>query len=166
MATKTAISEEEYLRTSFDNPDPEYRDGELVERSMPVFDHGELQGDLYAMFKALRPRLPVYPCVETRMKLRTGLYRIPDVAVFLGARPSAVPETPPLIAIEILSPDDRLPDLVPKLEEYRVWGVRHIWLVDPQTRSMFVYDGSPRGVSSLIALELSLELEPAAIFGN
>jgi Uma2 family endonuclease len=73
LATKTSISEEEYLRTSFDNPDPEYRDGELVERSMPVFDHGELQGDLYATFRALRPRLPVYPCVETRMKLRPGL---------------------------------------------------------------------------------------------
>jgi hypothetical protein len=43
MPTKTAISEEEYLTTSFEH-DPEYRDGELLERSMPIFKHGEVQG--------------------------------------------------------------------------------------------------------------------------
>ena len=28
-----------------------------------------------------------------------------------------------------------------KLEEYRVWGVRHIWLIDPWLKKLYVYSG-------------------------
>jgi hypothetical protein len=35
MDAKTAITVEQYLHTSFDNPDREYRAGEIVERSLP-----------------------------------------------------------------------------------------------------------------------------------
>jgi Uma2 family endonuclease len=164
MATKTLISEEEYLSTSFEH-DPEYRDGELVERSMPVFRHGTAQGELYAAFRALRSRLPVHPCIETRMRVRPGRYLIPDVAVFYGAEPPDVPDTPPLIAIEILSADDRIPDVIEKFEEYRVWGVRHIWLVDPKSRRMYNYEGGLAPVQSLKAPELDFELQPADVFG-
>jgi Uma2 family endonuclease len=37
-----------------------------------------------------------------------------------------VPDTPPLIVVEILSPDDRLTEVREKLEEYRAWGVPHV----------------------------------------
>lgn len=37
MGAKTAIPAEEYLHTSFPDLDCEYRDGELVERPMPVY---------------------------------------------------------------------------------------------------------------------------------
>jgi hypothetical protein len=35
MSAKTGVSVEEYLHTSFPALDREYRDGELVERSLP-----------------------------------------------------------------------------------------------------------------------------------
>jgi Uma2 family endonuclease len=164
MAAKTAISEAEYLRTSFENPDREYRDGDLVERSMPTFRHGRTQANLCSTFDPRRSKFPLHPCVETRMRLRPGLYRIPDVAVFFGAESPDVP-TPPLVAIEILSPDDRMADILRKLEEYRVWGVRHIWLVDPQKRQLFAYDGSLNAAQSLRLPELDFDLTPASIFG-
>jgi Uma2 family endonuclease len=53
------------------------------------------------------------------MKLREGRYLIPDFAVFWRTKPPLVPDAPPLIAIEILSPDDRLTAVREKLEEYR-----------------------------------------------
>ena len=165
MATNTALSEKEYARTSFENPDREYRDGELVDRSMPTFNHGETQGDLYARFRSLRPRFAVYPCVETRMKLRPGLYRIPDVAVFFGERPLEVPDTPPLIAIEILSVDDRMSEILEKLQEYHVWGVSHVWLVDPRTRRIYAWESGVREVESLRVPELELILTPDDVFG-
>ena len=86
----------------------QYRDGELVERTLPDYLHGKVQGLLFAFFAALRKTLPVHPCVETRMKLRTGLYLIPDVAVFYPTEPDPISENPPLVAIEVSSLDDRL----------------------------------------------------------
>lgn len=35
MASKASLSEEEYLRTSYSGVDREFRDGDLVERSVP-----------------------------------------------------------------------------------------------------------------------------------
>jgi len=90
---------------------------------------------------------------------------VPDVAVFLGAEPLEVPDTPPLVAIEILSADDRMPDVLEKLGEYHAWGVTHIWLVCPKNRWMYVYDRGPREVQSFEVPELDFELQPADVFG-
>jgi Uma2 family endonuclease len=51
---------------------------------------------------------------------------IADIAIFAGSHPPSVPETPPLVVVEILSNDDRYLDLMQKLEEYRDGGVPHI----------------------------------------
>ena len=135
MGAKTAISVEQYLHTSFPDLDKEYRDGELVERSLPDYLHSRTQGLLIFFFEAFRKKLSVYACPELRLKLRERLYLIPDVCVFTGAQTVRVPDTPPLVAIEILSPDDRLNAVRDKLEEYRAWGVKHVWLVDPYSRA-------------------------------
>ncbi len=74
------------------------------------------------------------------MQLAPDVFRIPDIAVFAGSPPGKeVPDVPPLVAIEILSEDDRLPAVIEKLEEYREWGVPHIWLIDPQLRLQYLY---------------------------
>jgi Uma2 family endonuclease len=164
MSARTGVPVEEYLHTSFPGVDKEYRDGELVERSLPTYQHGRIQGVLFALFFALRPRVAVYPCVETRMKVRTGLYRIPDVSVFFLDEPPEVPESPPLIAIEILSQDDRMASAREKLEEYRNWGVKHVWLVDPQSQRMYTCDGGLAEVAKLTVPELNLEIQPSDIF--
>jgi Uma2 family endonuclease len=41
MSARTGLSVEEYLHTSFPDLDREYRDGELVERSLPDYLHGK-----------------------------------------------------------------------------------------------------------------------------
>jgi Putative restriction endonuclease len=107
MSARTGVSVEEYLHTSFPDLDREYRDGELVERSLPDYLHGKTQGLLFAFFLALRAKFPLFPCVETRMKIRANVYLIPDVAVFWPEEPPNVPQSPPLIAIEVRSEDDR-----------------------------------------------------------
>ena len=75
------------------------------------------------------------------MRLAPDLYRIPDIAVFAESRPDeAVPSHPPLVAIEIISPDDRYSEMLEKLEEYQRWGVVHIWVVDPLRRTLAAYE--------------------------
>jgi Uma2 family endonuclease len=111
MGVKTGMSVEQYLHTNFPDLDREYRDSELVERSSPEYLHGKTQLLLAAFFAALRKRLSIFPCTETRMRVRSGRYVTPDLAVFWRDEPMGVPETPPLIAVEILSRDDRLTEV-------------------------------------------------------
>jgi Uma2 family endonuclease len=164
MSARTGVSVEEYLHLSFPDLDREYRDGEIVERSLPTYLHGKTQGILIAIFIALRSKMSVFPSVETRMKIRTGLYLVPDVAVFYPDEPSDVPENPPLIAIEVVSPDDRLAAAREKLEEYRTWGVRHVWLVDPYSKRMYTCDEKLIEVTHFTVPELAIEISPTQIF--
>jgi len=114
----------------------------------------------------LQSRLPVFPSVETRLRLRKNLVLIPDVTVFHPTEPcSGLPEFPPLIAIEVLSSDDRLTKVRSKLEEYRAWGVKHVWLVDPRQRRMYTCGNGLTEVASLRVLEFDLEILPGDIFG-
>jgi Uma2 family endonuclease len=164
MGARAGISEEEYLHTCFEGLDQEYRDGELEERGLPDYPHGETQLALALFFGALKRPLRIFPCVETRVKLRPGRYVIPDVAVFWHEKPPRVPETPPLVAIEILSPDERLPKVKAELEEYKKFGVPHIWLIDPDARKFYVYEGDLLETQTLLIPELGVELTAADVF--
>jgi Uma2 family endonuclease len=164
MGAKTAVSVEQYLKTSFPDLDREYRDGELVERTLPTFLHGKTQLHLGTLFAAARKQFPLHACVETRMRVRPNLYLIPDVAVFYPDAPAEVPDSPPLVAIEILSPDDRLNAVREKLEEYRAWGVRHVWLVDPDSKRMYTCDDGSAEVQALTIPELDIALTSSVVF--
>ena len=132
MATKAALSEEDFLRTSFPDVEPEYRDGEVLERSMPDLFHSTAQGAFVLLFGNRGKSRGALVCPELRLKLRPGRYVTADVCVFWPDRPKErVPEIHPLIVIEILSPDDKLSEVRDKLQEYVDWGIAHVWLADP-----------------------------------
>ncbi len=165
MGAKTAISVEEYLRTSYPGLDREYRDGEVWERTVPDRLHASTQGLLGALLISYRNSLKLFVYPEMRVKVRTSRYLIPDLCVYHPHRPEPlVPDTPPFIAVEILSPDDRMSEVLRKLEEYRQWGVPHVWLLDPHARRMYTCDGALVEVPTLQIPELSLEVKPGDIF--
>lgn len=47
--------------------------------------------------------------------------------------------TPPVLAVEVLSPTDRIGELNERIAEYLRAGVRVVWLVDPETKTVTVY---------------------------
>ncbi len=160
------MSVEEYLHTSFDGADREYLDGEVVERNMGSKSHGKIQLRLGSLLQTLEQRTGVYVVVEVRQKVTATRFRIPDVAVFEQEPAEEVPSTPPLVAIEVLSPDDRVGYIVPKLEEYRQWGVRHIWLADPEDRKLFTYgETGLHEVTELSLAEQGIVLTIQDVFG-
>ncbi len=166
MATRAQITAEEYLHMTFEH-DAEFVRGEVVERSMPDYIHGRLQALILSRFEAGRPVHRLLACSEVRMRISQAVYRIPDVAVFADPPTTTVPQSPPLVAIEILSKDDRYHDLMEKLEEYRVWGVEHIWVVDPLARRLSVYSElGIQNASSLALPEYAFQLTPAELFGD
>ncbi len=142
MATPVLISPEEYLKTTYNGLDREYVHGEILERSMPTILHGRVQMLLGFLFELLRKRHAVFAISEVRHAIEVGsIYRIPDVAVFAGELPPGLyPETPPLVAIEISSPDDRLSETLRKFSEYLAWGIPNIWLIDPEDAKLYTYD--------------------------
>jgi Uma2 family endonuclease len=133
MSAGTLISLDEYLNTSY-SPDMEFRDGVLVERNVGEGAHARLQA-LLARYIGNRERqwgVKVY--TELRIKVRNRWFPIPDVCVyqqpgFDGRYPSA----PPLLWIEILSPDDRMADVWAKAVDLAAGGVPYIWIIEPHT---------------------------------
>jgi Uma2 family endonuclease len=165
MATQALVSPEEYLSTSFDGADREYVDGLIVERNAGENPHSEVQARLIEIFYELRKRHPLHCRPELRLKLAPTRYRIPDVAVFHPGKPTElVPASPPLIVVEIVSREDRYIDVLKKLEEYRAWGVPHIWIVDPWQRTLSVYEKDGLiTVSAFVIGELGIEIPRAEI---
>ena len=98
------------------------------------------------------------------MRLAEDLYRIPDIAMWTE-QPEQLPSSPPLLVVEVTSPDDRLYDLLQKLDEYRAWGVEHIWLVEPELKQFHVYDhGSLREVQVLELPQFGFRMTTTELF--
>jgi len=144
MATQTLVSPEEYLKSTFAGLDREYVYGEILERAKPTYLHGSVQALLCILFGTLRRNHPIFVVTEVRHTLQSNaLYRIPDVAVFANERPQGIyPDTPPLVAIEIASPEDRLNETLQKFSEYLAWSIPNIWLIDPEGKKLYIYDST------------------------
>ncbi|MBL8291099.1 MAG: Uma2 family endonuclease [Bryobacterales bacterium] len=166
MSAKTALGLEEYLATAYEGPDPEYVDGELMERAMPGFEHGETVARLVELFAPARKTKPAFPTVEIRIAPSSDRVRVLDFAVFWPERPSGtLPERPPLVIAEVLSPTDPMDQVQQRLSEFVEWGVRHVWLVDPRRRFLYLFERTGlRSVPKLTVPELEVELGPADIF--
>jgi len=167
VATATAlVSIDEYLRTSY-KPDADFVDGEIVERNLGEFEHGTLQGAIFSTFWNNRKSWNVHPVTEQRIRVAAKKIRIADVAVVRGDAPrEKVTVTPPLICVEILSPEDRMSRAKVVLADYWKMGVANIWLIDPVYRSAFTFDGSGLHEADVTKLhvpgtEISVDLSEA-----
>jgi len=133
MGVATLVSEETYLHTSYE-PDCEFDDGVLIERNLGEEPHSWLQTALAAYFFRRRKLWDIEAYTEQRCRIRSGRYMIPDVCVIRSPRPSEqVFIHPPLIWIEILSPEDRPIRVNRKVRELLEFGVPNIWVIDPDT---------------------------------
>lgn len=136
------VSVEEYLSTSYEH-DPELIDGRLVERPMPTRLHGLVQIRIGHWFAMHMDAWGVAPESEVRTRVRPGNFRLPDILVApMGPITTRTMDEPPLIAIEILSDDDRPSDLRARARDLRAMGVEHIWLINPDERRAELWTGS------------------------
>jgi len=136
MVTSASVRVEDYLRANYD-PDVEYVDGRLVERHVGEYLHSRLQA-LIVMALGLREQERRFR-VLTEQRVRVSdepRYRIPDVCVkALPHEVTPILERPDLV-IEIVSPDDEVPEMLTKIGDYLGAGIPHIWVVDPFKRTL------------------------------
>lgn len=165
MATKPLVPVEEYLRMSFDGPDPEYLDGELVERHLGDDSHSATQSNLDGILHPLKKKFRIYVRPEIHMRLAPTRIRVADFAIFLEKPAERIPSSPPHVAVEIVSPGDRYVEIHDKLAEYRAWGIKHIWLIDPASQTFSVYDQAGlREVPALDLPEFELSIQKSDVF--
>ena len=136
MAT-TQVSLDQYLRSSY-RPDCDYVAGELEERNVGEKDHSAVQAFFVKWFAAHEGecKLEAYP--EIRIKISPHQVRVADIAVLrVDEAYEAVLTRPPVVVIEILSPEDRMNRYERRLQDYRHFGIPNIWVIDPQHRGAF-----------------------------
>jgi Uma2 family endonuclease len=133
MSTATLVPVEEYLRTDYE-PDCDYIDGVLEERNIGEQPHSVWQGEIYAYFHLRRKELGVFPRLEWRIRICPTRYRVPDVCLIVQKTGERILTSPPHVIIEILSPEDRLTRFRRRIDDYVKFGVRNVWLIDPEER--------------------------------
>lgn len=136
-------------------------DGTIVEKPMPTQLHARITaifvGEIYIFLK-------VHPIghVETEARYRPigdkKNDRLPDVSFTSSDKPAvskgAAPGMPDL-AIEVMSPDDKLRDLRAKAKFSIANGVRLVWLVLPEQKIVEVY--RPNEDVQLLTVENTLD---------
>jgi len=148
MAARVLMSVEDYLHTQFDGPDRDYVDGEAVERNVGELPHARVQGELFHRLRTLATSLGLQVLPEIRIQIAATRFRVADIAVWrTGHIGRHIPTLPPFLVVEILSPEDRLVRLQPKIQEYLAHGVEWVWVIDPDEHRALSYSQSvPGGV--------------------
>ena len=142
MGTSLLVSEHEYLTTSYE-PECEFDNGTLIERNTGELPHSILMGQAAALLYQRRKQHRIQVFMILRIHVGPGRYRVPDVCVYKQPAPrEPIPSTPPFIAVEILSPEDRMGRVRKKIDEYLAFGVAYVWLIDPEERRADVYAAS------------------------
>ena len=152
MATAVHVPVEVYLRSSDYEPDAEYVDGEIEERPMGEFDHASWQQAIQHWFLLHGKGWNVRVRAELRVQVAERRYRVPDVSVIDKAQPiEQILTRPPVAVFEILSPEDRMPHIMRKLEDYAQMGIQTIMVVDTELRAIYQYrNGSLERLASPI----------------
>jgi Uma2 family endonuclease len=107
--------------------------------------------------------------VFTELRVRVSdkpRYRIPDVCV--KALPHAVVPVlvRPDLAIEIVSPDDEVAEMLAKIGDYLAAGIPYTWIIDPYKQTLVEagQSGIRRLASQTLATPLVGEVDFAALF--
>ncbi len=167
MATSVLVPLSEYLTTSYE-PDSEWIDGELRERPMGTTWHGGLQTFFIKFFGRREEDWQVQVFCETRTQVAPRRFRVPDVMLLRTSDPlDEIISIPPLLCIEILSPDDRATDLQDKIDDYLTMGVGAIWVINPRLRKAFeVQNGGLMPVETLTVAGTPIQIAAAEVFAE
>jgi len=165
MATQPAferqVSVEQYLSTVYEH-DCEYVDGVIEERDFGEFEHSFIQLFLGSIFVAHRAEWGIVAVSEQRIQVKADRFRVPDLTILrTGSARERILTHPPLLAIEIQSPEDTLRRIADKTAEYLAFGIEHVWVIDPYAR--VAYRATAQGLELVRTGELSIPGSPIRI---
>jgi Uma2 family endonuclease len=150
-APPVLLTAEEFAR----RPDPGHPEelvkGRIVAMPPPGFRHGELCAQAVFLLKSFLKESDLGRVLSNDAGVITergpDSVRGPDVSFYRyerlpkEARPEGYPAVPPDLVLEILSPADHWPKVLAKVVEYLDAGVAAVCVIDPEQRSLHLYEG-------------------------
>ena len=138
--------------------------GKVITMPAPGFEHGEVSGNVYFLLRVFAKehssgRVVVESGVVTKRKRDT--VRGPDVSYYskkrapLGRRIVKYNDLAPDLCVEVISPSNTRKELRKKLKEYFSAGVRMVWVVEPEDRSVTVFTKPDQGQALFEDAELA-----------
>lgn len=156
MATIEALlTAEAYFLLPDHNHPSELVRGKVVMMNMPGYRHGKICNKLGALLRIFVDEHDLGEVLNNDSGVITergpDTVRGPDVSFYSFARipkgtePVGYPSAPPELVFEVRSPGDRWPDLVAKAGEYLKARVEMVCVVDPENKTIVVYDAHQPG---------------------
>ncbi len=146
MSTKTLMTDEELMQLSDDGYKYEYVEGELKVSPTGMLHEsiGMKLGSKLLEFTNKHQLGRVYGS-SAGYRMKSGNVRSPDVSFVRKSRlpqgksPEGFAHFAPDLAVEILSPSDRVKEIQDKIAEYFENGSERVWVIDPKKRTATVY---------------------------
>ena len=98
-------------------------------------EHARLQALLTIWFGAQEKSWSVKVVTEQRLQVSPTRVRIPDVMLVSRGLQPEVTVDPPVLVVEILSPDDTYTETQSRSADYLHMGVPCVWIIDPTSRT-------------------------------
>jgi Uma2 family endonuclease len=166
MSTQTRLGLEEFERRWDPEHPTELVDGEMVEVPPPRLVHAYVVGQLAcALNDHVRVRggglVFVGGYLVLNLPYDADRVRAPDLAYLSEEKiegkslTASLLRVAPDLAVEVVSPSDRIVDMAQRVRDYLEAGTRLVWVVVPQNRTAMVYrrDGSVAMLSEPAALD-------------
>lgn len=126
----------------------ELHKGEVVEMGRPTTLHGIVAGnigaDLVNYARRVRKGFVTVNDAGVVLEEKPGTVVGPEVAYFVGIKrfedvPPKWSDRPPVLAVEVLSPNDKPGKVTRKVDYYLNCGVKVVWVVDYEERNVTLY---------------------------
>ncbi len=127
--------------------------GEVISMSPTGMEHGKIAACILGVLRDYRRKMNAGQEFGTDagvvLTTNPDTVRAPDAFFIVQNRlPQTIPATfcpiPPDLCAEVVSPDDRWSELMRKVQEYLDAGVKMVWVVVPNDRTVHVFEsGQP-----------------------
>ena len=154
MPAKTLLTVEEFEHLPDSVGAFELDEGELIPMTMARLRHNRIRDRAARELTGyVEPRHAGEVCTELDFQLSPGTVRRPDVALLSAEQvkrldPDEVIVGAPILAIEVVSPNDSAQELSRKVEQFLAAGTKRIWVFYPKTREVHCF--SPDGTCRIL----------------
>lgn len=153
MATAAKPLTLEEFRSQYGGRKPhfEYWFGEAIQKSMPTWLHALVQTILGEMLRQAGYKVGS----ELELRIDPQWEPVPDIAATLRKLEQPYPTKPLEIVVEILSPDDRMSQVLSKCRHYSRIGIEKVFVVDPESQDGWEWDGKSERLERVQHLALT-----------
>lgn len=141
------VSLDEYRKTDYE-PECEYVDGALEERYVSKKRHSRTHIRLAQWLASREIEHHHVVLIAQRVQVSPSRVRVPDICLVVPGDHDEITQTPPVIWVEILSPEDSWSRVQSKLQDCQDFGVKNIWIIDPYSNQAWI--ATPTSAAALV----------------